>query len=190
MEINLDFIKDETLGAFSIETLNITQREAEIQNLRCIINNRPEQMLEAGQFKILKENGEIWMSNTLMEVITHQKAIKQAKGNVLVAGLGLGMFLTAIKDKKEINKIIVIEKSKEIIKLIGKYYQNKKIEIINSDIFQYQTKEKFDFIWFDIWPDICNDNLQEMEFLKNKFSKNSNDILCWSEEFLKNDIKK
>lgn len=185
MKINLDFIKDETLGAYSIETLNITPKEAELQNIRCVINNRPEQMIEAGQFKVLKENGEIWMSNTLMEVTTHQEAIKKAKGNILVAGLGLGMFLTAIKDKKEVNKITVIEKSKEIIELVGKYYQDKKIEIINADIFQYQTKEKFDFIWLDIWPDICSDNLQEMEILKNKFSKNSKDILCWSEEILR-----
>ena len=185
MKINLDFIKDETLGAYSIETLNITSKEAELHNLRCIINNRPEQMIKAGQFKILKENGEIWMSNTLMEVRTHQEAISRAKGNILVAGLGLGMFLTAIKDKKEVNKITVIEKSKEVIELIGKYYQDKKIEIVNADIFKYQTKEKFDFIWLDIWPYICNDNLQEMEFLKNKFSKNSKDILCWSEEILR-----
>lgn len=185
MKINLDFIKDETLGAYSVETLNISPKEAELQNLRCIINNRPEQMIEAGQFKVLKENGEIWMSNTLMEIKTHQKAISRAKGNILVAGLGLGMFLTAIKDKKEINKITVIEKSKEVIELIGKYYQDKKIEIINADIFQYQTKEKFDFIWLDIWSDICNNNLEKMELLKNKFSKNSKDILCWSEEILR-----
>lgn len=185
MKINLDFIKDETLGAYSIETLNITPREAEFQNLRCIINNRPEQMVEAGQFKVLKENKEIWMSNTLMEVKTHQEAISRARGNILVAGLGLGMFLTAIKDKKEVNKITVIEKSKEVIELVGKYYQDKKIKIVNTDIFQYKTKEKFDFIWLDIWADICNDNLKEMETLKNKFSKNSKDILCWSEEILR-----
>lgn len=185
MKINLDFIKNETLEAYSIETLNITPKEAELHNLRCIINNRPEQMIKAGQFKVLKENGEIWMPNTLMEVTTHQKAIKKAKGNILVAGLGLGMFLKAIKDKKEVDKITVIEKSKEVIKLVGKYYQDKKIKIINADIFQYQTQEKFDFIWLDIWPDICSDNLQEMKTLKDKFSKNSKDILCWSEEILR-----
>lgn len=184
MKINLDFIKDEKLGAYSVETRDISKEEANIQLLRCLINNRPEQMVEAGQFKVLKENDYIWMSNTLMEVVTHKEAINQAKGNILVAGLGLGMFLTAIKDKKEVTKITVVEKSSDIIKLIGKYYQDEKIEIINEDIFNFKTDDEFDLIWIDIWADICSDNLKEMEKLKIKFSKNSKNILCWSEEIL------
>lgn len=185
MQINLDFLKDEKVGRYSIETIKISEKEAEFQNIRCIINNRPEQMVQPGTFKVLKENGSIWMSNTLMEVKTHQEAIKKAKGKVLVAGLGLGMYLTAIKDKLEVEEIVVVEKSKDIISLTGKYFKdNKKIKIVNTDIFKYQTKEKFDFIWLDIWQDICADNLKEMKKLKNKFKDNSTDILCWSENIL------
>ena len=189
MQINLDFIKDEKIGNFSVETLTISPFDAELHNLSCKINKRPEQVVEAGTFKVLKENGDIWMSNTLMEVATHQQAIKKAKGNVLVAGLGLGMFLTAIKDKKEVKKITVIENSQEVIELVGKYYQDEKIQIINEDICDFNTDEKFDLIWLDIWATISRDNLKEMDLLRKKFSKNSKNILCWSEEIFRKELR-
>lgn len=190
-EINLDFIKDESIGAYKVITKVLTEQDAKFYNLRAILNNRLESLVNAGTYKVLIKDGEIVMSNTQLEITTHQEAIEKAKGNILVAGLGLGMFLTAIKDKKEINRIVVLEKSKEVIQMIGKYYKDDKIEIINEDIFDFDTKANFDLIWLDIWNDFDNSNLEEMEYLKEKFSSNSKEILCWSEDILrkkKNDL--
>ena len=188
-EINLDFIKDESIGAYKVITKILTEQDAKFYNLRALLNNRLEALVNAGTYKVLTKDGEIVMSNTQLEITTHQKAIEKAKGEILVAGLGLGMFLTAIKNKKEVKKIVVVEKSKEIIQMIGKYYKDSKIEIINEDIFDFSTKDKFDLIWIDIWNDFNNYNLEEMEYLKEKFSLNSKEILCWSEDILRKNKK-
>lgn len=188
-EINLDFIKNETIGAYEVTTKVLTEQEAKFYNLRALLNNRLEALVNAGTYKVLTKDGEIVMSNTQLEITTHQEAIEKAKGNILVAGLGLGMFLTAIKDKKEVKKIVVVEKSEEIIQMIGKYYKDNKIEIINEDIFDFSTKDTFDLIWIDIWNDFNNYNLEEMEYLKEKFSSNSKEILCWSEDILRKSKK-
>ena len=93
------------------------------------------------------------MSNTRMEILTHSYAIREAKGTVLVAGLGLGMFLTAICDKPEVTKIIVIEKSPDVINLVAPTFaSHPKISIINADIFEWKPEKgmMFDFIWFNI----------------------------------------
>lgn len=103
-KINLDFIKDESIGAYKVTTKVLTEQDAKFYNLRAILNNRLESLVNAGTYKVLIKDGEIVMSNTQLEITTHQEAIEKAKGNILVAGLGLGMFLTAIKDKKEIKK--------------------------------------------------------------------------------------
>lgn len=66
------------------------------------------------------------MFNTNMEINTHLTAIDVAHGNVLVTGLGLGMFLTAILQKPELKSITVIEQSEEVIQLVAPYFQGKK----------------------------------------------------------------
>lgn len=184
-EINLNFIKDEKIGEYEVRTLNITEEQANFYNLSAIINNRLEELISSGIYKQLTRFREVLMTNTQLEIRTHQEAIKKSKGNILVAGLGLGMFLTAIKDKKNVNKIIVVEKSKEVIEIIGKYYNNNKIEIINEDIFNFNTDIKFDLIWLDIWSYFEEKNLKEMDYLRKKFSLNSDNILCWGEDILR-----
>ena len=140
--------------------------------------------LKAGKYKKLTNKKGIVMSNTLMEQKTHIKAINNAHGNVLVAGLGLGMFLHNIKDKKNIESIIVVEYSKEVIQIVGKYFKEyDKIKIINNNIFDYIPNIKFDFAFFDIWSDISEENRKDFQILKEKFSE-INEIICWSEDIL------
>ena len=124
------------------------------------------------------------MSNTPMEQITHIKAINNARGNILVAGLGLGMYLYNIKDKKNIESITVVEYSDEVIQMVGKYFKEyDKIKIIKDNIFDYIPNIKYDFAFFDIWSDISEENRKDFQILKEKFSE-IKEIICWSEDIL------
>lgn len=179
---NLDYLKDEKINDWKIETFEIPEYYAKLRNL---FEKNYLMHLEHGKFKKLTYKGNIIMSNTAMEQKTHIVAINKARGNVLVAGLGLGMYLQNIKGKKEVISITVIEKSKEVIELIGKDYKdNKKIKIINEDIFNYTSDIRFDFAFFDIWSNISNENLKEFRKLKRKF-KNIPNMIFWSEDIIK-----
>ena len=95
----------------------------------------------------------------------------QAKGNVLIAGLGIGMVLTEILKKKEVKHITVIELSQDVVDLVSPYIKHKKLEIICVDIFNWYpvNKEQYDTIYFDIWPDLCTDDLAAMKTLHSRF---------------------
>lgn len=182
MNFDLSYIEDEQIGEWKVATFEIPKDYTIMRNV--FIEN-PLMKLEPGVYKkLVSEKLGIVMSNTPMEQKTHIEAIDKAKGNVLVAGLGLGMYLQNIKDKEEVTSITVIEKSKEVIEIIGKYYTDcDKIKIINEDIFNYIPNIKFDFAFLDIWPDISKDNLVEFDILRKKFNSIP-EIICWSEELL------
>lgn len=182
MNFNLEHLKDEKIGDWRIETFEIPEDYARMRNV--FIKN-PLMKLEGGIYKkLINRIGGVIMSNTPMERKTHIEAINKAKGNVLVAGLGLGMYLQNIKDKEEVTSITVIEKSKEVIELTAKYFKDcQKIKIINEDIFNYTSDIKFEFDFLDIWSDISEDNLVEFDILREKF-KEIPEIICWSEDII------
>lgn len=182
MNFNLEYLKDEKIGDWRIETVEIPEDYARMRNV--FIKN-PLMKLEGGIYKkLINRIDGVVMSNTPMERKTHVEAINKAKGNVLVAGLGLGMYLQNIKDKEEVTSITVIEKSKEVIELIAKYFKDcQKIKIINEDIFNYTPDIKFEFAFLDIWSDISEDNLVEFDILREKF-KDIPEIICWSEDII------
>ena len=182
MNFTLEHLKNETIGDWRIETFEIPENFAKMRNF--FIKN-PLMKLEGGIYKKLvnKLDGVI-MSNTPMEQRTHIKAINKTQGNVLVAGLGLGMYLQNIKDKEDVTSITVVEKSKEVIELVAKYFKDcQKIRIVNEDIFNYTPDIKFDFAFLDIWSDISEDNLVEFDILGEKF-KDIQEIICWSEDII------
>jgi 16S rRNA A1518/A1519 N6-dimethyltransferase RsmA/KsgA/DIM1 with predicted DNA glycosylase/AP lyase activity len=77
-------------------------------------------------------------------------AYKRAKGRVLTAGLGLGMFASMVARKDEVTEVVVVEIDKDIIKLCKP--QNKRIKVRHGDVKEFlkTTKEKFDYIYIDI----------------------------------------
>lgn len=132
----------------------------------------------------------IIMSDTPMERRTNSHFVNNAHGDILIAGLGIGLILLAIQDKSEVTSITVIEKEPEIIDLITSQLNfNKKVEIIEDDIYHYRPDTKFDCIYFDIWNYINEDVYKDMLFLKDGFRRYlkpkeispNRYIKCWAE---------
>ena len=103
-----------------------------------------------------------WMSDSGQERCMMFASAKFAKGDVLVAGLGLAIypqFVLALN--RPVKSITIIENNQQIIDLIqtnwfkDEYRDKVKVTIINSDIedFLAETKEKFDTIYLDTWED-------------------------------------
>lgn len=113
----------------------------------------------------------IWMSVIPHEINTMKEPIKNAKGKVLVLGLGMGYYLFNIASKKEVTSIDVIESDPSIISLFNKYLLNKmphyeKINIILGDGIEYlKTKKEYDYAFIDIYHNVGDG---EMLYLKCK----------------------
>ena len=141
-------------------------------------------------FTRLKRGGTLVMSDTPAEQMDHYEIIYKAKGNVLLAGLGIGMVLDAVAKKDEVTHVTVVEVAKEVIDLVWPHYKSlygDKIEVVNESILTWkpQTDAYYDCAWYDIWDNICLDNLSDMTKLHRKFAKKTGWQGSWARDQLR-----
>ena len=131
----------------------------------------PAAYCPAGTYACLRVNGRLMMSDTRMEHYTNYKVVREARGNVLIAGLGLGMILHPILAKKEVLSVTVIEKYADVIALVGPTVKHNKLTIIERDIYEWKPAKgtKYDCIYFDVWADQSTDDLEDMRKLHLRF---------------------
>lgn len=132
------------------------------------------------------------MSDTPMEHRTNYEILDKANGDVLIAGLGIGMILIPLMKKEEVKSITIIEKYLDVINIVGDQLPlNDKVKVIQGDIFEnkFPRGTKFDTVYFDIWNVISPDVYKEMKNLKKIYkrclrSKKENPdswMGCWAE---------
>lgn len=162
-------IPDNKIGNWQIETFTVQDRElSEIMSLL-----RYGRGVPAGTYKRLIRNGTTVMSNTPDEIRDFLWFARRAHGSVLVNGLGLGVLVRALLDKPDVSEITVIEKSAEVIELVAPHLVDDRLTIIHADAFDYQPPKgkRFNFVWHDIWDNICSDNLPDMHKLHRKYGR-------------------
>ena len=114
--------------------------------------------LEDVPYLALSYKGTVWMSITPNEINTMEPYIKEASGDVLVLGLGLGYYPFMVSLKDNVKNIVIVELDNKIIDLFKKnllpLFPNKdKITIIQGDAIEYLKKNKrhFDYVFADLW---------------------------------------
>lgn len=148
--------------------------------------------LVPGTYAVLYNNGSVIMSDTWLERYTNLDIIREANGHVLIAGLGVGLILTRILDKPDVESVTVVELSVDVISLVAPHYVHPKLWITNADIYKWQTEEKYDTIYFDIWGDISGDNYEETKVLHKRYRRNLNrkNPDCYMNSWLRDEVKR
>ena len=125
-------------------------------------------------FPAILENGIEWMTITPNEVETMREPIAKCHGRVLTLGLGLGYFAFHASQKSEVERVVVVERSHDVIDIFKTYLlpqfpHGDKIEIVEADAFAYMKEEmprgKFDYVFADLWHD-PSDGLEMYRKLK------------------------
>ena len=143
-----------------------------------------------GKYTMLYRDRTLVMSDTPDEKRDHMDFVRKAQGNILIAGLGLGMVLQACLLKPEVTQVTVIEISQDLIDLVKPHYDRMfpcgKFAVICADIFDWKPpkNERYNCAWFDIWDDLCPDSLSEMAKLHRKFGKRVDWQGSWGKEFI------
>ena len=99
--------------------------------------------------------GATWMSLTPNEMFTQRSGVQAAEGTVVVGGLGLGWFLRKVCEKDSVEKVILVEKSKELLDWYGNHLckkYGKVTEIVCDDVYNQIGKHGFAKYLLDIWP--------------------------------------
>lgn len=184
-----EILKDGEVGDYSLSSFTITDSDF-CAKIRCGISN--------GTYIKLTHKGEIVMSDTDMEKDTNFRFCNMAHGDVLIGGLGIGMIVLAIQDKPEVESITILEKSAEVIQLVGSQLPiNDKVQIINADVFEWKpTKgKKFNCIYMDIWNWINSDVYREemlpltrkyCHYLASKSEDPNRFMDCWCKKQAEN----
>lgn len=172
----------ENAGA-SIKHHEVTKEDAARAGVRVMVTGDASLAVSPGVYAQLWVGETLMMSDTQMERRTNSEFIYQAKGHVLVAGLGIGMVVPLLLAKEAVTKVTIVEKYQDVIDLVEKplrtFLGKKKLghkdrlEIVCSDIHDFKAPRgvKYDTIYFDIWSNMRRDNLTEMDTLHKKFAR-------------------
>lgn len=96
-----------------------------------------------------------WMSITPMEVLTLRTGTRLARGNVIVAGLGLGYQLVEVSKRSKVKEITLVEKSQELVDwLLPRIEPHlaRPIKVIVGDAYKVLPKLEADVALVDIFP--------------------------------------
>lgn len=154
------YFKYDTIEAyegFMYDDLFVDAKNNYAENSRLGFFTKPYKYLSVTQ------GDEIWMCVTPHEMNTMAPSIEEARGNVLVYGLGLGYFPFMVSNKFNVNKITIIEKDKNAIELFTKYilpqFPNKdKISVVEADAFEYTKNHdiasSYNYAFVDLWHNV------------------------------------
>lgn len=116
---------------------------------------------------VLWRGSDIWMSTGLLEIESHAWHLHCAKGNVLVAGLGMGMYVHAASMKADVRRIVVIERDPDVIELMKRssgfenWVHRDKVVFLEADALDEEARDRVsdafdgdrpDYLYADIWP--------------------------------------
>lgn len=132
-----------------------------------------------GRYVRLAVNGQLYMTDTDMEWGSNQAVMYKANGDVLIAGLGVGLILVPILVKQSVRSVTVLEKFPDVITLTEPHIRKAagadgyKLTVVEADALTWKPPagQMWDVIYFDIWPDICTDTLSEIATLKRRYAR-------------------
>lgn len=177
-------------GNVTIERFEVTGRS--IQDLRYELDGRG---CKPGIYTMLKRNGQVWMSDTTAERRDHAYAalaIRSHGGRVLIGGLGLGMILKVALLADNVTHVDVVELDQDVIRLVEGHYRKmaeengKTLTIHQDDVYRikWPPNTKWEVAYFDVWADLCTDNLEEMSKLRRSYGRRAKWCDCWGRDIL------
>lgn len=194
-EIFNDFETSKSVGCAELRKFELDERASNATWLRGLLNGFPDEYCSPGKYVKLYVDGELVMSDTNMEKDSNREVIDKACGDVLLVGLGIGLLLHNLRQKIQegvVRSVTVYEKEQDVIDIVAPYYRDlPNLKIVCRDIMEYRPpkEEKYDTIYFDIWPTIdYKRNLPEIRMLHNrwKFRKRDGNAFMnsWMKEFM------
>jgi len=143
---------------------------------------------------MLMEGNTVWMSDGPEERLTMSAAVRWCPpgSDVLVGGLGLGIFPRWINDR--VNSMTIVELSRDVINLVYHHIRTPKMTLVHGDIEEYlrTTGDTFDYIFLDTWPDTGGSRLPEVTYLKalakSRLRREHDRVMCWGERRMRGEL--
>lgn len=147
---------------------------------------RGENITEGSKVAQLFVRGKLVMSDSPDEYRDHVMAIHYASGRVLINGLGIGCYLSAILAKPRVNQVDVVEVEQDVIDLMTPYFSDMRVTFHCADAYtkKWPPGTHWDYAWHDIWADKCTDDLEGHSKLLRSYGRRATQQGCWAHEEL------
>ena len=193
-----DILQEGEKDGVTIKHLVVTEAAAKFEQLRASFKGYTP--VEPGTLTQLYIGNTMMMSDAPDEKRSNSGFMYRATGDVLIAGLGLGMVLVPVLKKEDVTSVTVIELNRGVIDLVEPHIRKHvgkknaaKLTVIHADALKWkpQNGAKWDTIYFDIWPHITLDNLPDITVFKRRFAKrlkrkpSSYWMFAWQEDALR-----
>ena len=169
-------------GNWCVEKFEVTAEQARFENIRSAWSPGCRS-IDPGRYTRLKRGKTVVMSDTPAELRDLIEFRRQARGRVLINGLGLGLAAIMAAQKDSVESVTVVERSDEVRSLVASHLPDK-VAVVHGDAFTWKPPRsvRYDVVWHDIWDDICADNLTEMHKLHRRYGKRSDWQGSWCRE--------
>lgn len=137
----------------------------------------------------LIRDGDVWMSITPMETESQSIGIQQARGHVVIFGLGMGWAAAATALSKAVTAVTVVEFDQEVIALhheLNVFAQlpqdaQAKVHIEQGDAYTWKPHKPVDLLMPDIWlPLVSDGRVDEVRRMQNNVGAAA--IYFWGQE--------
>ena len=185
IEIIEPAVPDGVSGVWAVSSFEITQRQSEFSLMRAY--QHPMEYVPPGKYRHLTRDRRTIMSNTPFEIHTNAPIIRAGRGRVLINGLGLGVVLTALQKKMDVDEVWVVEQSTDVIALVWpSFAADSRMRLCHSDALTFMPPKrmKFDAVWHDIWDDVSTENLPQMVALHRKYGRRAAWQGSWARDLI------
>ncbi len=166
----------------------------EVSDAASLLSIRRGDYVRPGTYVCLEIAGQHAMSDTEFERESNEELLRRAHGDVLIAGLGIGLVILPLMENPAVRSVTVIEKHQDVIELVepclrlASENDAARLTILRGDIFDWRPPrgQKFNTLYFDIWPTATVANLKEMQQLHRIFRryKERKDIQVWMSSWM------
>jgi hypothetical protein len=152
----------------------------------------------------LTEDGGVWMTDLPIEQLQADTMLDgKIYGTVLIGGLGLGYAAQLIANQPQVDRIIVVEQSQDVVDLVWKHLKfpkRVKTAIVVADLFEYlkrdysykaaEAKGVIDCGFYDIWQSDGEYTFHEMIVPLRQLSFTAIDgpLYCWNEDIMRSQL--
>lgn len=130
-------------------------------------------------------DGSRWMSDGEQEMQEHKQFVKDARGDILSTGLGVGFLVNLLLIGYRYNSITVIEKNKDVVELVWKHLVDKagmsreKLHVVIGDADRYVLTRDYTIAFVDHYQPYPGK--KEKETIRHLWGNRVQDIRFWSQ---------
>lgn len=153
----------------------------------------------------LWERGQgVWMTDLPVEQQQHETCLESmTSGSVLVGGLGIGLAVHLLAARPHIERIVVVEKSSDVIDLVmdatlDRIPNPRRVSIVNADLFEYLRVARrpprfplFDHAFFDIWQSDGEGEFHKtiVSLIRLADGVVTKRPVCWNEDVMRGQLR-